>query len=147
MPRGRPPNVDRRRLIAKLRAAGLTYRQIGERLGVSRQCVEQTLRHTARARLVPIRCKECGAVIAHMRTVHNNNGPVYCLNCLPTDAPFGQRLRAYRVIAKLTQGQLAVLTRVPPATIHGWECRRSRPISANVHALAAVLGAGLNRAS
>jgi transcriptional regulator with XRE-family HTH domain len=147
MARGRPPNLKRRRLIAKLRAKGLTYRQIGERLGISRQCVQQTLRYCEKARLVPIRCKKCGDVIARMRTVHNSNGPVYCLGCLPRNAPFGQRLRAYRVVAELTQGQLAALTRVTPTTIHGWERSRRKPIPVNVRALSAVLGAGLNRAS
>src|SRR5438874_3238935 len=126
MPRGRPPNVYRRRQIARLRAQGLTYRAIGERLGITRQCVQQTFRHMAKARFVPIHCKACGAVIARLRTVHNSNGPVYCLGCLPRDASFGERLRAHRVVAELTQAQLAALTRVPPATIHCWERNRTK---------------------
>src|SRR5690242_5830098 len=97
MRRGRPVNPQRRRQIAELRAKGLTYQQIGKRLGISYQSVQQTLQRIGNARLVPIRCRECGAVITHMRTVADNNGPVYCLECLPGDATFGQRLKAWRL--------------------------------------------------
>jgi transcriptional regulator with XRE-family HTH domain len=143
MPRGRPPNFKRRRLIAKLRAAGLTHRQIGQRLGVSRQSVQQALRHTDQAKLVPIRCQECGAAISRMRTVHNNNGQVYCVGCLPNEAPFGQRLKAYRVAAKLTQAELAARIGVTPSAIHYWERGSRSPVSAKIAKLTAVLGAGL----
>jgi transcriptional regulator with XRE-family HTH domain len=44
MPRGRPPNVERHRQIARLRAAGLTYQEIGQRLGVTKQYVHQILK-------------------------------------------------------------------------------------------------------
>jgi hypothetical protein len=51
MPRGRPPNVERHRQIVRLRAAGLTYQEIGQRLGVTRQYVHQILK----APIAPIR--------------------------------------------------------------------------------------------
>jgi hypothetical protein len=34
-----PPNLKRHRLIAKLRSTGSTFREVGERLGVSKQYV------------------------------------------------------------------------------------------------------------
>lgn len=102
MPRGRPPNRQRRRLIAQLRATGLTYQEIGERLGISHQSVQQALQRTGNARLVPIRCRACAAIITRLRTVKDNNGPVYCLDCLPADATFGQRLKALRLAKGLT---------------------------------------------
>jgi len=37
-----------------------------------------------------------------MRVAANNNGPVYCMNCLPRTATFGQRLKACRLAAGLT---------------------------------------------
>src|SRR5204863_466731 len=43
MPRGRPPDPHRRRRIVKLRDTGLTYEQIGARLGISHQSVQQAL--------------------------------------------------------------------------------------------------------
>jgi Helix-turn-helix domain/Homeodomain-like domain len=97
MLRGRPPNLQRRRQIAELRAAGLTYEQIGKCLGISHQCVLQALQGNGNARLVPIRCRECGRIITRMRTVADHNGPVYCLSCLPGEATFGQRLKAWRL--------------------------------------------------
>jgi DNA-binding CsgD family transcriptional regulator len=57
MPRGRPANLQRRRQIVGLRATGLTYEQIGKRLGISHQSVQQALRGSGNARLVPIRCR------------------------------------------------------------------------------------------
>lgn len=35
---------DRAAIYAKLRAEGLTFQEIGERFGITRQCVEQTLK-------------------------------------------------------------------------------------------------------
>jgi hypothetical protein len=35
--RGRPPDVERRRFAAALRAQGLTFAEIGRRLGITRQ--------------------------------------------------------------------------------------------------------------
>ena len=102
MARGRPPNPQRRGRIVQLRAEGLTYEQIGERLGITYQAVQQALRHTGNARLVAIRCRECQAVITHLRTVKDNNGPVYCVACLPGDATFGQRLKTLRLAKGLT---------------------------------------------
>src|SRR5262249_38600524 len=145
MPRGRPPDLNRRSLIARLRAAGLTYRQIGQRLGVSRQCVQHALRYTDSARLVPIRCRKCGKTIAWMRPVHSKRGTVYCVDCLPATAPFGQQLRAYRLAARFTQAELAKRIGVPQATVHCWERGWKKPGSSMLAKLVAVLGAGLNR--
>jgi transcriptional regulator with XRE-family HTH domain len=143
MPRGRPPDLDRRRLIARMRARGLTYRQIGERIGVSRQSVQQALRYSDSARLVPVRCRECTKVITRMRTVHTKNGLVHCLGCLPADAPFGQRLRAHRVAAKLSQAVLAAQIGVLPAMIHCWERSQTKPLSAHMRTLVTVFGRGI----
>src|SRR6516225_2378642 len=35
--RGRPPDLERRRVAAELRAQGLTFAEIGRRLGITRQ--------------------------------------------------------------------------------------------------------------
>jgi transcriptional regulator with XRE-family HTH domain len=68
-------------------------------------------------------------------------GPVYCLPCLPDDATFGQRLRAYRVAARLTHAELALRIGVPTATIWCWEQGRL-PTPANVAKLIRVLSVG-----
>jgi hypothetical protein len=46
--RGRPEDLARRRRAIRLRAQGLTQREIGRRLGVSHQAVSQMLRRTVR---------------------------------------------------------------------------------------------------
>jgi len=56
--RGRPVNKRRRQQIVKLRTAGLTLNDIGERLG--RQRVQFVLKLTGNVRFVPIHCRECG---------------------------------------------------------------------------------------
>jgi prepilin-type processing-associated H-X9-DG protein len=83
--RGRRPNPQRRRLIAQLRADGMTYEQIGAQLGVSHQAVQQILQHAGNARLVPIHCRGCDTIITRLRTVRDHNSPVYCRDCLPAD--------------------------------------------------------------
>jgi hypothetical protein len=100
MPRGRPPDHKRRLVIVKLRAKGLSYRLIGQRLGVTRQCVHELLKKTDPVGLTWIACCACGRKIMRWRGTRPD--PVFCLACLPSDATFGQRLRAYRVAAGLT---------------------------------------------
>src|SRR5437868_11972184 len=99
MPRGRRPDLRRREQMVKLRAAGLSLAQIGERLGISRQRVQKALSLSGKLRVVPIRCQKYSKVITRLHTVANNNFPVYCLDCLPQDATFGQRLKTRRLSA------------------------------------------------
>src|SRR5438477_10221031 len=115
MPRGRRPDLKRRQLMAELRAKGLSFPQIGKRFGISRQSVEQALRGSGNARLVPIHCRKCKTIITQMRTVAPSAGPVYCVNCLPSNATFGQRLKTYRLAAGMT------LDRLGKASGVGWD--------------------------
>jgi hypothetical protein len=80
----------------------MTYEQIGARLGVSHQAVQQILQHAGNARLVPIHCRGCDTIITRLRTVRDHNGPVYCRDCLPADATFGQRSKTQRLAKGLT---------------------------------------------
>jgi transcriptional regulator with XRE-family HTH domain len=143
MPRGRPANPQRRRQIAELRATGLTYEQIGERLGISHQSVQQALTRFGNARLVPIRCRECKAVITHLRTVKNNNGLVYCLACLPGDATFGQRLKARRLANGMTLMALNQRTGIGWNLLSKYERGVVEPKCQTLMKLIRVLGAGL----
>lgn len=66
--RGRKPNLEHQRQAAKLRSEGLTLQEIGNRMGVSRQRVDQLLaRSDPHEKLVAIKCRECGAVIGRVR--------------------------------------------------------------------------------
>src|SRR5947207_1215474 len=143
MARGRRPNLQRRRLIVQLRDTGLTYEQIGARLAISHQSVEQALRRTGNARLVPIRCRECQAVITHLRTVKDNNGPVYCLACLPGGATFGQRLKAHRLANGMTLMALGERTGIGWNLLSKYERDIVEPKCRSLVKLIRVLGVAL----
>ena len=138
--------MTKRTKMARLRAQGLTLQEIGERLGVSRQRVHALLKEEAVPR-PGITCRRCGSEIAPWPGASRNLGPVYCVACLPANASFGLRLRAYRVAAKLTQAELASRIGVPPGMICYWERDQRRPMRRNLAALAAILGAELKRGS
>jgi transcriptional regulator with XRE-family HTH domain len=143
MSRGRPPNPQRRRLIAQLRARGLTYQQIGEQLGVSHQSVQQTLQRIGNARLVPIRCRECETLITRLRTVRDHNGPVYCLDCLPGDVTFGQRLKTQRLAKGLTLMALCEQTGIAWNLLSKYERDLVEPKCYSLIKLIRVLGVAL----
>jgi transcriptional regulator with XRE-family HTH domain len=134
--------MSKRTKMARLRARGLTLQEIGDRLGISRQRVHALLKEEA-VTAPGITCRRCGQEIAPWPGASRNLGPVYCLDCLPAKVSFGQRLRAHRVAAKLTQAELAARIGVPPGMICYWERDQRRPMRRNVAALVSVLGPGL----
>ncbi len=143
MRRGRRPNRQRRRLMVELRDLGLTYQQIGERLGMTHQAVQQALRYTGNARLVAIRCLECKAILTHLRTVKENNGAVYCFACLPADATFGQRLKTLRLAKGLTLMTLGERTGIGWNLLSKYERDQVEPKCSNLMKLIRVLGVAL----
>jgi transcriptional regulator with XRE-family HTH domain len=137
MKRGRRPNLKRRLQIAKLRAKGLSYRQIGQRLGVSRQCVHALLRSTDAEGLTCITCCVCGHKIARWRGTRPHT--VFCPSCLPPNASLAQKIRSYRVALGLTCSALAERTGVSVGSIIAYECGQ-RPGPRNGAKLSRVLG-------
>jgi transcriptional regulator with XRE-family HTH domain len=138
--------MSKRKQMARLRARGLTLQEIGDRLGISRQRVHALLKEEA-VTSPGITCRRCGQEIAPWPGASRNLGPVYCLECLPEKVSFGQRLRAHRVAAQLTQAELAARIGVPPGMICYWERDQRRPMRRNVAALVSVLGPGLKTPS
>jgi transcriptional regulator with XRE-family HTH domain len=122
---------------------GLTYQQIGRRLGVSHQSVQQALQHTGNARLVPVCCRKCRVPITCLRTVRNNNGPVYCLECLPANANFGQRLKAWRLAKGFTMTALGDRTGIVWSLLSKYERNVVEPKCRTLAKLIRVLGVGL----
>ena len=59
--------------------------------------------------------------------VANNNGPVFCMACLPPDATFGQRLKARRLAAGLTLEALAKQAGIHYQRIGNYEQGRKQP--------------------
>jgi transcriptional regulator with XRE-family HTH domain len=113
MPRaspGRKPNRERHRQVAELRRRGWTVRALGRHLGISHQRVFEILRTSGLpSDLPPIRCAACGAEIGPRCRAGVPAGRMRCLRCLGATpaARFGQRLRACRLRAGLTQRELA----------------------------------------
>ena len=143
--RGRKPNEARRREIARLRAEGLTYADIGRHVGVSRQGVLRALRRMGRAGTAPVACRQCGAVIRARPPGNRPPRPALCPTCLgkSPEAPFADRLRTFRLAAGLTQGQLAERAGLTEAAVGGYERGEAEAGWRAVLALARVLGSGL----
>jgi transcriptional regulator with XRE-family HTH domain len=137
MPRGQRPNVERRLQVSKLRAQGLSYRLIGQILGVTRQCVHALLRSTDPEGLTYIACCVCGVKITRWRGPRPD--PVFCPSCLPADAALAQKIRSYRVALGLTWSALAERTGMSVGSIIAYE-RGQRPGPRNGAKLSRVLG-------
>ena len=121
------PNLRRHRQVAELRASGMSHQAIGDGLGISHQRVCQILQRSGTSHHVPILCLKCKTLITEMRMVANNNGPVYCMDCLPPDATFGQRLKARRLAAGLTLEALAKQAGIHFQRIGNYEQGRKQP--------------------
>ena len=93
--------AERRRQAAELRAEGLSIVEIAERLAVSPSAVNKMLGDHEPA---PIKCRECGQIVGELRCRFRPKQGVLCLGCLTQrpDAPFGDRLRTFRVGAGLS---------------------------------------------
>jgi transcriptional regulator with XRE-family HTH domain len=109
MASGRKPDPARRAKIARLRARGLTLSEIGRRLGVTRQCVQVTVRAMERKPTYSVTCTRCGAKIVSDGALPSDAGSALCLACLARqpEANFAERLKAFRLAAGLTKRELA----------------------------------------
>jgi transcriptional regulator with XRE-family HTH domain len=115
------------------RAQGLTFDEVGHRLGVSRE----TARHLVLAAAPP--CQSCAAPAPRLRRAGR------CPACVAADpaAPFADRLWALRLAAGLTQEELGARAGLSHATVSDCERGRRRPRPGLLAALSGVLGPGL----
>jgi transcriptional regulator with XRE-family HTH domain len=130
--------------MARLRAKGLTFQQIGDKLGVTRQAVEDMLER-ANAKAMTVACCRCQVVIWTGRRNIANNSPTLCLTCLAKTpwATFGQRLKAVRVAAGLTLRELGEKAGVCWESLSHYEIDRSEPRWSTIEKLIRTLGYGL----
>jgi ribosome-binding protein aMBF1 (putative translation factor) len=137
--RGRKPDRQRRRLAAELRAQGLSFGEIGLRLGITRQGAQHLTRTRSRAATRPdtAPCDSCGAAAP--------SGVGRCARCVVADAdsPFAERLRVFRLTAGLSQTELAARAGMSGTLVSRYERGRRRPRAAKRATLAAVLGPDL----
>jgi transcriptional regulator with XRE-family HTH domain len=143
---GRKPNLRRRAAIARLRARGLSLAEIGRRLSISREGVSQALSQMRRPpRQLSVPCSGCRAPIPSQGALPSDEGRALCLACLASrpEAPFGVRLKAFRLAAGLMKAELAQRVGVSLMTIHHYEAGARSPRWAQLVPLVRVLGAGL----
>ncbi len=146
MPSGRKPNLQRRRLVLKLRARGFTLSEIARRFDITKQAVWSLLNQ--RPRLTSARavaCTTCGAQIVSAGALPRDAETALCLDCLhkADDVSFAQRLKALRLAAGLSQADLAKRTRLAPGSLRAYEDGARQPRRATVGRLVRVFGAGL----
>jgi hypothetical protein len=114
MPRGGShPNQRRRQRVVRLRSNGLTLKEIADRMSCSRQNVHELLANIgggAPQRAGHLHCRQCKAALCRRRQGRWTTRPTLCLNCLAKwpDAPFGERLRAFRLARGMTTDELAL---------------------------------------
>ncbi len=145
MASGRKPDKHRRQQIARLRAEGLSLAQIGRRLGVSRQCVQMTLRAMARPTARVVACADCGVVVVSAGALPSDAGAALCLPCLARRprSTFAQRLKACRLAAGLTKADLARRAGLTPQMVRHYEAGLREPRWSQLARLVGALGTAL----
>jgi transcriptional regulator with XRE-family HTH domain len=131
--------------MAQLRARGLSLTEIGRRLGVTRQCVQGTLRALARKRTYSVCCTACGRDITSAGALASDAAAALCLSCLATHpaAPFARRLKACRLAAGLTKAQLAARAGLGYEVVRNYERGVRQPRWPQLVPLIRALGAKL----
>jgi transcriptional regulator with XRE-family HTH domain len=92
-------------------------------------------------------CRECQGRVGSGPAGFTSNAPAYCLTCLARhrDARFGERLKACRLAAGLTQRDLSERAGVFVGRLTEFESGRSAPQWRTARKLVGVLGLGLVR--
>jgi DNA-binding XRE family transcriptional regulator len=119
MVQGRKPNVAKRRSVARLHEAGYSVPQIARQLGATYQTVYHSL---ARLRRGTVVCSECHAAISAPQGSLRTQGVVCraCLARLPS-VSFWRRLLSLRLMAGLTQSELAHRAGLSASAVHTLE--------------------------
>lgn len=126
MSRGRPIGLKDKQRVLELGDQGLSAWQIAQRMGISVETAQQTLSKGL------TNCDLCGRTIGR---------GLQCLVCsLPAEARFGERLKAFRRAANLSQLQLALGIGVSCARVRHWENGQRRPAQYELEMLAQALG-------
>jgi hypothetical protein len=103
------------------------------------------LQRIANPRVLSVPCCSCGREIVSPGALPGDKAKALCLPCLrdTPNATFGQRLKAYRLAAGLTQAELASRARINPKSIWNYESCDMEPREGNRSRLVKILGTGL----
>jgi DNA-binding transcriptional regulator YiaG len=119
---GRPRDNKTRALVNQLRAKGMSFRDIGRRLGMTRQgaC---SISKTPVYRRSPVRCRDCDRELNARASLPKHDRAVYCLDCLAKhpEASFVERMRALRIGLGLNMDALAVRLKTTSSNLHSYE--------------------------
>jgi transcriptional regulator with XRE-family HTH domain len=129
--------------VARLRDQGLTLREIGRRLGVSKVAVCRMLRRIGHERPPAVfTCAGCRREVASPAALPADSGAALCLPCLRKrpGAPLAQRLRALRLAAGLTKKELARRAGLSRVVVRKYESWELSPRPASLTRLVGVLG-------
>jgi hypothetical protein len=138
---GRWPDPERRRLVAELRAQGLSLPEIGRHLGITKQAVHYCLTRPLRSHQPGVACRGCRAVAVPAGARVRERGEGLCPACLRRrGAPLARLLRACRLAAGMNKAELARRSGLRPTLLADYEAGRHRPRAATRARLAAVLG-------
>jgi DNA-binding XRE family transcriptional regulator len=131
-------------LALRLWEGGRSLAEIAVGLRVSLRRAKGLLREAGVGSLAAVRCGACGREITHRR-LDQGRGAALCLGCVAfhPEADFARRLRAYRLAAALTQGELAGRAGLSTTTVWQYEQGETVPRAPSLARLAAVLGGGL----
>jgi transcriptional regulator with XRE-family HTH domain len=143
---GRKPDHKRRQEAARLRAQGLSYNQIGARMGVTHQAVYRLIQAANLWQPPPgIHCRECGKEVMPSCRGIPYWMKAFCLDCLAKhpEAHFGERLRAFRLAAGLNVRELARRARIGRTWVSAYETGHCSPRWDTIVRLIRVLGTGL----
>ena len=116
-----------RQRVLELANQGLSIRQIAERAGITAPTVKKVLAQGLR------HCARCGRL--------TDRGDLCPVCSLPADAPFCDRLKAFRMLADLSQMALGLKIRVHESRVRNWEKGQAQPTERELKVLAEALGA------
>jgi DNA-binding XRE family transcriptional regulator len=135
---GPKPFSPRREQARRLRAGGLSLSGIARALGCTKQGVHYLLAgrepHGPR---VPLRCTGCDRPLKALGLPSEAG---LCLRCVRYAAAVGERLRAYRLAAGLSQRALGRQAGVSGGAVSEWERGLKRPRPSFLRRLAGALG-------
>jgi transcriptional regulator with XRE-family HTH domain len=139
---GRHPDLERRRLVIEWRAQGLTLKEIGRRLGITRQAVHTFLKGVGKVRGRAAVCCVCREPLERAGVLPRDVGTTLCLVCLARQpkATFGQRLKAFRLTVGLTRRELDRVADLSPGSTQSYEQDRRFPHPGTRAKLAKALG-------
>jgi transcriptional regulator with XRE-family HTH domain len=130
--------------VAELLADGLSYAEIGRRLGITGQAIRHYVTRPLRPPQTGVACRTCGGVAVAAEARVRERGEGLCPACLRWQgAPFARVLRACRLAAGMNKSELARRSGVSYGSLREYEAGLYHPRRTNLDRLAAVLGEGL----